>query len=142
MIVQQLSVFVENRPGKLVDVIEALGRAGIDLRALSIAETADYGILRVIVNKPDEATKLLQDGGYIVKLTEVLAVSIDDTPGSLGKVLRILSDGGVSVEYTYAFVGHGADRAFVVIRVEDMQKAVGILTEKGVAIAASDEIYR
>jgi hypothetical protein len=142
MIVQQLSVFVENKPGKLVDVIEALGQAGIDLRALSIAETADYGILRVIVNKPAAATRLLQDGGYIVRLTDVLAVSISDAPGSLGKVLRILSDGGVSVEYAYAFVGHETGRAFVIIRVEDMQKAADILTSKGVAIAASDEIYK
>jgi hypothetical protein len=137
MAIDQLSVFVENKPGKLVEVIEAIGAAGIDLRALSIADTADYGVLRVIVDKPADALKLLTDAGYIVRINQVLPVSIDDAPGALGRVLRVLSDAGISVEYVYAFVAHGKDRAFVILRVEDNEAAEAVLRKHGISLAAS-----
>ncbi|MDR0904690.1 MAG: hypothetical protein LBN00_00720 [Oscillospiraceae bacterium] len=141
MAITQLSVFVENRPGKLVEVIETLGTAGLDLRALSIADTADYGVLRVIVDKPDAAFRTLTDAGYVVKSNEVLPVAIDDTPGALGKLLRVLSDDGISVEYVYAFVAHGENKAFVIVRVEDNDAAVKTLARAGIAVAGDKEIY-
>jgi hypothetical protein len=141
MAINQLSVFVENRPGKLVEVIEAIGAAGVDLRALSIADTADYGVLRVIVDKPEAALKTLTDAGYVVKINPVLPVSIDDTPGSLAKTLRALTDGGVNVEYIYAFVAHKANKAYVIVRVEDNDAATAVLQKAGISIATDEEIY-
>ncbi|MDR0861722.1 MAG: ACT domain-containing protein [Oscillospiraceae bacterium] len=141
MTLDQLSVFVENRPGKLVEVIETIGAAGIDLRAMSIADTADFGVLRLIVDKPDSAFKTLTEAGYVVKVNKVLPVTIDDTPGSLGKVLRLLSDNGVNVEYLYAFVAHGKDRAYVIIRVEDNDAATKVLDGAGIPLASAAEIY-
>jgi len=140
MSIDQLSVFVENKQGKLVEVVEAVGAAGIDLRALSIADTSDFGVLRIIVDRPVDALKQLTDLGYVVRMNQVLPVSIDDTPGSLGKTLRILADNGINVEYTYAFVAHGKDRAFVILRVEDNDKAEAILRKAGVKIPSASEI--
>lgn len=141
MTVQQISVFVENRQGKLVEVLETLSARNIDLRALSIADTADFGILRLIVNKPEEAVKALAEADYVTSVTDVLAVSLEDTPGSLAKVLRILADAAISVEYLYAFVAHGKDKAYVILRVEDNEKAAAVLTKKGISFADSKDIY-
>ena len=119
MTIDQISVFVENKPGKLVEVIETLGANGIDLRAMSIADTTDFGILRLIVDKPGKALEVLREADCVTSVNKVLAVSLEDKPGSLAKVLRILSDEAVSVEYAYAFIAHEPGRAFVIIRVED-----------------------
>jgi len=140
MPVKQISVFVENKTGKLVSVIETLGRAGIDLRALSLADTSDFGILRIIVGKPEEVASLLREEGYVVKLTDVLAVSLPDTPGSLAKVLRALSDEHVNLEYTYAFVSYIKGRAYVVLRVEDNERAADALARQGVLFADESDL--
>ncbi|MDR3309885.1 MAG: acetolactate synthase [Oscillospiraceae bacterium] len=142
MSIDQLSVFVENKPGRLVDVIEAIGAAGIDLRALSIADTADFGVLRVIVDRPADALKTLTDLGYAVRITQVLPVAIADEPGSLGKTLRTLAGGGVNVEYTYAFVAHGENRAYVILRVEDNEIAEHLLRAAGITVASQNELYK
>ena len=141
MAVRQISVFVENRTGKLVDVIEILGDAKIDIRALSIADTADFGILRIIVNRPEEVADLLHEKGYVVRLTDVLAVSLPDTPGSLARVLRALSNEHVNLEYTYAFVSYIKDKAYVVLRVEDNERAVEVLAEHDVLFAEESDMY-
>ncbi|MDR2615788.1 MAG: acetolactate synthase [Oscillospiraceae bacterium] len=138
--IEQLSVFVENKHGKLVEVIELIGAAGIDLRALSIADTADFGVLRVIVDKPDAAQRALAEAGYVVKINRVLPVSIDDAPGALGKALRVLADAGIDVEYLYAFVAHGAKKAYVILRVEDNGAAASALSAAGIALASDDDI--
>jgi hypothetical protein len=139
--IEQLSIFVENKPGKLVEVIEAFGKANLDLRALSIAETADFGVLRVIVDRPDAAFKMLTEAGYVVKSTQVLPVAIDDKPGALGKLLRVLSDDGISVEYVYAFVAHGDGKAFVIVRVENNETATQTLAKAGIDVAVEKEIF-
>jgi len=141
MAIKQISVFVENRTGKLADVIEALSAAGIDLRALSIADTADFGILRIIVSKPEEVANLLRERGYVIRVTEVLAVSLPDTPGSLAKVLRALSDARVNLEYTYAFVSYIKDRAYVVLRVENNERAAEALLKQGAVFAEEKDLY-
>ena len=140
MAIKQVSVFVENRTGKLADVIETLGDAGIDIRALSIADTADFGILRIIVNKPEEVAKLLSGRGYVVRLTDVLAVSLPDSPGSLARVLRALSDEHVNLEYTYAFVSYIKDRAYVVLRVENNGRAMEVLEKNGAIFAEEKDL--
>jgi len=141
MTVKQLSVFVENRPGKLVKALESLGEADIDIRALSLADTSDFGILRVIVDKPDKALRAFSDAGFLVKSNEVLAVVIGDKPGGLASVVRILSEAGVNLEYTYAFVAHSKNNAYVIIRADDNDVAIEALTTNGVTLLSEKEMY-
>jgi len=141
MTVKQLSVFVENKPGKLVEALETLGDAGVDLRALSLADTSDFGILRAIVDKPGIALDALSTAGFLVKTNEVLAVVIGDRPGGLAAIVRILSEACVNIEYTYAFVAHARDSAYVIIRVDDNEGAAKALTACGVTLLTENELY-
>ena len=141
MTVEQLSVFVENKPGKLVEALEALGDAGVDLRALSLADTSDFGILRAIVDKPDKALEVLSNAGFLVKSNKVLAIVIGDKPGGLASVVRLLSEAGVDIEYTYAFVAHSRDNAYVIIRVDNNDAAINILTKSGIPLMTANELY-
>jgi len=141
MTVEQLSVFVENRPGKLVDALEALANAEIDLRALSLADTSDFGILRAIVDKPDKALDVLSAAGFLVKSNKVLAVIVGDKPGGLASIVRLLSEAGVDIEYTYAFVAHSRDNAYVILRVDNNDAAVKILTKSGITLLTAKELY-
>ncbi len=140
MTVDQISIFVENKPGKLVEVIETLGINGVDLRAMSIADTSEFGILRLIVDKPDLALKVLNKDEYVTSVNKVIAVSISDTPGSLAKVLRILSDADISIEYVYAFITHEVGSAYVIIRVENNERAIEVLTANGINLGAPGDI--
>ena len=141
MTVVQLSVFVENKPGKLVEALEALAGANVDLRALSLADTADFGILRAIVDQPVKALEVLNEAGFLVKTNEVLAVVVGDRPGGLAGVVRILSEAGIDIEYTYAFVAHSSDNAYVILRVGNNDSAVDILTKSGVTLLTAKELY-
>jgi len=141
MTIEQLSVFVENKPGGLVEALEALAEADVDMRALSLADTADFGILRVIVNKPAIALRVLREAGYLVRTSEVLPVIVGDKPGGLASVLRILANDGIDVEYTYAFVAHSRERAFVILRVNDNEAAIKLLTDNGISFVAGEDIY-
>ncbi|MEL4105748.1 ACT domain-containing protein [Oscillospiraceae bacterium WX1] len=140
MTIDQISVFVENKPGKLVDVVETLGQNGIDLRAMSIADTSDFGILRLIVDDTPKALTVLREADCVTSVNPVLAVSVEDAPGSLAKVLRALSDAAISVEYVYAFITHEPGRAFVILRVEDNEKAAEILAQNGVKPASGSAL--
>jgi hypothetical protein len=141
MTIDQISVFVENKPGRLAEITEILGAANIDLRAMSIADTADFGILRIIAGEPERALETLKNADCVVSVTQVLAVAIEDAPGSLSKVLRILADADVSVEYLYAFITHAVGSAYVILRVEDAERATAIFAEHGVKTAGAHEIY-
>ena len=123
MKVKQLSVFMENRAGRLAEVVRLLGVAGINIRALSLADTSDFGILRLIVNNVDKAVKVLRDSNHTVSLTDVVAVEVPDKPGGLASVLDPLSEAGVNVEYAYAAGVEGAPMAAAVIGVADAQRA-------------------
>jgi len=140
MTINQLSVFIENKEGKLADLTSALAREGVDIRAMSVADTQDFGILRLIVNDTDRAVNVLKESGCIVSVTQVLAVSLEDTPGSLAKVMRILSDNHISVEYVYAFITRRQEGAYVVFRVADNQAAAELLTSYGVKLATKQDI--
>ena len=133
MTIYQISVFIENKPGRLVEIVGTLSDNGIDIRALSVADTTDFGILRLIVNDPEKAIAVLKEAGVTVSKTQVIGVLLEDTPGALTKVLSILNDEGISVEYAYAFITHSKNHACVVLRVEDNEKAVKVLASKGVA---------
>lgn len=141
MTIDQVSVFVENKPGRLADIIEMLGLKGVDLRAMSIADTSDFGILRLIVDRPAQALEVLREADCVTSVNQVIAVVVEDSPGSLAKILRILSDAGVGIEYAYAFLTHQAGKAYVIIRAEDNDKAAGVLTANGVKLAMGEELY-
>ena len=141
MTITQISAFVENKAGKLAEVTETLGGHGIDIRALSIADTSDFGILRLIVDKPAEAVKCLTEAGFIISETDVIAVPIEDSCGGLGKILRIFADTDVSIEYCYAFVSRKENTAYVVFRVEDSRQAAKILDEHGIHQASPEDVY-
>lgn len=141
MYVKQISVFLENRCGRLADVTSVLGKNDIDISALSIADTTDFGILRIIVNKPELALQILKENGFTVSATNVIAISVEDKPGGLAKVLNILYKNNISVEYMYAFVGKITDEALVIIKVEDIDKTMNILKENNVKILSPEEVY-
>jgi hypothetical protein len=131
MKIQQISVFVENRPGRLSDITQVLAENSIDIRALSIADTTDFGILRLIVNNPEAAARVLSEASIMVTLTEVVAVRLDDTPGALHDILVTLKDASIAVEYIYAFITRKDSDAYVILRVEDNERACQILTQSG-----------
>jgi hypothetical protein len=141
MTIDQISVFVENEPGKLADVTKILADAGVDLRAMSIADTRDFGILRVIVDDPYAAISALKAADYIVNVTKVLAAEIDDKPGGLASVLAALGDANFSVEYLYAFVSQKEGKAYVILRVEDTEGAASALSERGVNTVGAEELF-
>lgn len=127
MFVKQLTVFVENKSGRVSDILDALGKANIDISALSIADTSDYGLMRMITDEPQKAKEILDGVGVAVKITDALAVPIENRPGGLADVMKRLKDGGVSVEYLYAFVGRKDGGALVVLKTDDNEKAEKII---------------
>jgi hypothetical protein len=141
MSVKQINVFLENESGRLAEVTAALKKNKIDIRALYIADTTEYGMLRMLVDHPDEAQIILQSLGFTVSQTSVIAVAIPDTPGTLDNVLEILSSNDISLEYLYAFVGRASADAVVVIRVDDNKKALDEFEKAGVKVFDDKEVY-
>ena len=140
--VKQISVFLENKEGRLAGVTKALADNGINIRALSIADTTDFGILRLIVNDPDAAYKVLTEAEFTVSIREVLAIGIPDEPGSLAKALQALRRGGVVIEYMYAFLGKAGDKAMVILKVSDNEKTIQALEGTGVSVINPEEVYK
>ncbi len=141
MLIQQISVFLENKSGRLAEVTKTLADKDIDICALSIADTTDFGILRLIVNKPKEAEKILSENDFTVSCTDVVAIAIEDKPGGLAYVLEILQSNSISIEYMYAFVGKFGNEAFVILRVENPDNALKTLKNCDVKVIPSDKIY-
>ena len=129
MTVKQISIFVENKPGKLAELTEYLNQSSIDMRALSIAEAQDFGIVRIIVDDAYKTSCVLKEAGYVASITPVVAIEMPDEPGSLFRILKILGDGGVNLEYMYAFLTRKQSTAYMVLRVEDNEKAIEILSK-------------
>ncbi len=140
MYVKQISVFVENKFGRMSEIINALAKNSIDISALSLADTSEFGILRLIVDKPELAVDVLKEEGVIVKLSDVLAVAIDDAPGGLAKALSVLTEANVAIEYMYAFIGKADGKAMTVIRVDDEPKAIEALNNGGITLLTTDDI--
>ncbi len=134
MLIKQISVFVENKEGRLAEITETIAKAGVDIRALSIADTTDFGILRLIVDKPHETEKVLRDSGFTVSVTSVIAVGIDDVPGGFAKPMRVLANAHIDVEYMYAFISRDTKKAYVILRVNDNATAAKALEEAGIAL--------
>jgi hypothetical protein len=141
MKVEQISVFLENKSGRLAEVMRVLGSAGINIRALSIADTSDFGILRIIVNDKEAALKALKEKDFTVSKTEVVAVEVPDKPGGLAHILDLLDKQGVNVEYMYAFIERSSDNAVIIFRFDENDKAIKALSGSGIAILDGSKVY-
>ena len=141
MELKQLSVFVENKSGAVSSVLDTLSEHHVDLYALSIADTADFGILRLIVRDPETTAALLRELGFVSKINSVLAIAVDDRPGGLAKPLSLLSEKGISVEDLYAFMAKSDAGALVILRTDNRPEAEATLTAAGVHILTADEVY-
>lgn len=141
MKVRQISVFLENRSGRLASVLREVGRAGINIRALSLADTSDFGILRLIVDDVDACVQALRSTGHTVSITEVLAVEVPDQPGGLAGILGTLSAAGLNVEYMYAFVSRATEKALVVFRFEQIDAAIAALQQAGISVVEASTVY-
>jgi len=138
----QISVFLENKSGRLAEVLHALAVAGVNIRALSLAETIDYGVLRLIVDRPREAREALSQAGFTVTETDVIAVEMSDRPGSLAGVVDMITGRGLNIEYLYAFVGKRGDNAVVIFRIDDVEAAMAALREGGARVLSAQEVGR
>lgn len=140
MKVEQISIFLENKSGRLADVTKVLAEAGINLRALSLADTADFGILRLIVNDTEKAKQVLKDNSFTVGRTEVVAVEVEDRPGGMAKILGALDEGGINVEYMYAFVQKSGEHAIIIFRFDALDEAIDVLNNAGIRILKGEEV--
>lgn len=129
MTIKQISVFLENTSGRLAEVTKILGESGVNLRAITIADTADFGILRLIVDNVEKALKSLEDAGFTAKITDVLGVEVEDSPGGLAKIMEIFDANQVNIEYLYASLEKNQDKAIVIFRVEDITHGLQILEQ-------------
>jgi len=142
MKIDQISVFLENKSGRLAKVTAVLGEAGINIRALSLADTSDFGILRLIVNDSGKAREVLKENGFTVGKTEVVALEVEDRPGGLANILEMLSSHGINIEYMYAFVERSGEDAIIICRFDETDKAISVLQENNIAILKGEKLYK
>ncbi|MCK9478382.1 MAG: ACT domain-containing protein [Firmicutes bacterium] len=140
MLIKQISIFIENKSGRLAEITKLFGEKGVNILALSIADTTDFGILRLIVSDADKAEKAVKESGLTAKVTEVIGVSISHTPGGLAKALSVLHQNGISIEYMYAFATRSEQDAMVILRVKDNFAAIKHLTDAGISILRKEDL--
>ena len=141
MKVRQISVFLENKKGRLLETLETLAKAKTNIRALSIADTSEFGILRLIVPEPEQARKALEKDGFTVGEHEVIVVGVNDKPGGLASILKVLNGANLNVEYLYAFVARSGNKAVVVLRTENINSGIKALQKGGAKVLSSQEVY-
>jgi len=141
MKVEQISIFIENKSGRLAEVTRVLGDAGVNIRALSLADTSDFGILRLIVNDCEKAKDVLKEKGFTVSKTEVVAVEVPDQPGGLSQILQVLDTESINVEYMYAFVERCGGNAVIIFRFDESDRAIRALLTKGFRTLDGNTIY-
>jgi len=142
MKLKQLSVFLENKPGRLRELCALLAESNINIVTLSLADTEQFGILRLIVKEHDQAKALLEKNGFVAKLTDVIAVEVDDQPGGLSEILKIEQESGISVEYMYAFTIKSGEKAVLLFRFDDMEKAVAALQKANLSVLSSTDLHQ
>lgn len=142
MLVKQVSAFVENKTGRLAELADALAAQHIDISALSLADAAEYGVVRMIVSDPERAVEALRENGVVCKITMALAVAMDDVPGGFARALHILTDRGIEVKYMYACVGHTTGKALMILSVDDPEIADSMISAEGSGAVNPKEIYR
>ncbi len=141
MKVEQISIFLENRPGSLEQVTGILQQAGINIRTLTLADTSDFGILRMIVNDVDAASRVLKESGFRISRTNVVAVEVPDRPGGLHGILQVVTKSGINVEYLYAFVERSGENAVMIFRFDAPEKAIEILRQNGLTVLPGEKLY-
>ena len=141
MKVEQIAIFLENKSGRMADITAILAQNGINIRAMSLADTADFGILRIIVNDTGSARKILKENGFTVGITEVIVVEVNDKPGGLAKVLQIIKDGALNIEYMYAFTQKSGETGLIIFRFDELDDAINTLVKAGVRLLSGDEVY-
>ena len=141
MKLQQLSLFLENRPGRLGAPLEAIAAEGINILTLSLADTEQFGILRLIVREWEQARRILEEAGWVVNLTEVVAVDVLDRPGGLAATLKVIEGAGLNIEYMYAFSLRRADKAILIFRFEDPDRAIDVLKAAGLHVVGPGELF-
>jgi hypothetical protein len=134
MRIKQISAFLENKKGRLYEVCDILGKNEINIRALTIAESEDFGVLRMMVDKPEKALEILKENGIVARFSDIVAVEVEDKPGGLARVLKVLVDNGINVEYMYGFVEKKADKALIVFRFEEPDRAIQVLKANNIGV--------
>ena len=140
MLIKQLSIFLENKKGRFTEVAQILGDAGVNMTAFTVSENSDFGILRLIVSDPEEAKRILKEHRYAVTTTDVVCIQSPNKPGSLAKIMEIITNAGVFIEYMYAF--SMGEKALVIIRPDELDKTVEILSENKIELLAANELFR
>ena len=138
--VYQISVFLENHAGQFAEITGILAENQVDLRAISIAETADYGVLRIIVDNAEKATAILMQHGYLLSMTPVLVVAVPDQPGGVAEILATLAEGNIDIEYMYSLFTHAAGKAYIVFRVAEEEKFIALLSSHGITPSTNEEL--
>ena len=138
--VYQISVFLENRAGQFAEITGILAKNDVDLRAISIAETADYGVLRIIVDNAEKATSILMQHGYLMSMTPVLVIAVPDQPGGVATVLATLAEGDIDIEYMYSLFTHKEGKSYIVFRVAEQDKFISLLNAHGIAPCTNEEL--
>jgi hypothetical protein len=141
MKVEQISIFIENKSGRLAEITRVLGNNGVNILALSLADTSDFGILRLLVDNTDVALSTLKEGGFTVNKTDVVAVEVPDQPGGLSEILQILDNAQINVEYMYAFVERNAGNAVIIFRFDEIDSAIDILKGECINILSGEQLY-
>ena len=141
MKVEQIAIFLENRSGRLAEITAVLAENGINIRALSLADTADFGILRLIVNDTEKAKQILKENGFTVGKTEVLVVEVPDHPGGLAGTLQVIKDAGLNVEYMYAFAQRSGETGLIIFRFDEVDAAIAAMQKAGLKILTGEEVY-
>lgn len=141
MKVKQIAVFLENKSGRMAEITSVLAQNGINIRAMSLADTADFGILRLIVNDTDNARQILKDNGFTVGMTEVLVIEVVDKPGGLASVLQTIKENDLNIEYMYAFTQKSGETGLIIFRFDEIDKAITALSKSGVRILTGEEVY-
>ena len=142
MIIEQISVFIENKKGRLSAIADLLAKNNIDISALSLADTDEYGVIRMIVSDPYKTKNILLENGIIGKVTDVLAIAIEDKPGGFAKALKVLNDRDIEIKYMYACIAHDTGKAIMIVRVDNAEEVNKILYENGVDVDSPASIYR
>jgi len=141
MLIKQLSIFIPNKKGSLSQLTDILIAHNIDIRAIAVFDTADFGILRIVVDDPDRAVELLNKEGVVAKVSKVIAVEPEDKPGSLNQIFTILRDADINIEYIYSFILRKKEMPYIVLKVDQQEKAVEVLTASGINVINKEEIY-
>ncbi|WP_303247903.1 ACT domain-containing protein [uncultured Methanobrevibacter sp.] len=141
MKIKQLSIFLQNKEGSLYDALEILTKENINIKALSLADTSDFGILRIVVDKPEKGIKILKENNFLVKPTDIIAIEMNDTPGGLASILGIIKKNNINLEYLYAFTHDKTDKAILLLHTDNLDELISSLEKENIIIVSAEEVY-